>query len=447
MAITIQQDPTTPNVANSNLVYVVTSNLSSNAQFQYVLDIRDNSDTLIQRVKQQPNPSAKGVFDIGNIIPTQLGTDAVWNTDAAVTQSNVGQDFKITFGEEYGSSPSSSLTQSYNETSGSEYYFYFDGFQNESALKNFNWNSASKYDEEDTDGGTFTHQNGLTDFPATQSIRLEDYHTISFLNGNLLGEFSGSLDSGSAQDVYAVIMRQYDSTGTEISESVIYNNGNGGPRGNSIQPWSTVYQNQDESTRLIHFPAGPENWSDAGFPIDTDTSYYELTFNNQALSPTGVNEDGIWGQYRFVITDKNCGYNGVRFAWKNRYGVWDYYTFGLAESTTSTIERKQYKQSFVDFSTTTNSVNYNRERRGKTNYYNEVTKLRTAQTDYLNQTDADNIRELFFSTDVFVQQANGEWWPVIIETATVTEKVNPRTQKLYTYRVEYQFANGQRPRL
>jgi len=452
MSVTIRQEPTTPGIANSNLVFMATSNQSTEPQFQFVVDIKDENDNLIQRIKQQPNPSEKGVFDIGNLVTPQLGpADRIWDISSVTANTNSGKDFRVLFGEEYGTSTSSSVTlydgagsSGDPAVTSSYYYFNLDGFLNESQAINFNWNSGSKYDEEHTSSGSaFTHQNGLTDFSATQSIRLEDYHTISFLNGNTVGVENSVVDSSSAQDVYAVIIRQYDSTDTEISESVIYNLA--GPRSNQNDLWADVYTSQSQDTRLVHFPAGPENLEDAGFPISSSCTYYTLTFNAQSGEP-GVAEDSIWGEYKFNITTANCGYSGVRFAWKNRYGVWDYYNFALAESTTSTIERKEYQQSFVDYSTTSNSVTYDRERRGRNNYYNKVTKNRTAQTDYLNQTDADNIREMFFSTDVYLQRPNGEWWPVVITDASITEKTNPRTQKLYRYSVNYTFANGQRDR-
>ena len=445
MALIIQQDPTSPNLANSNLVFVATSNSSSAAQFQYVVDIKDSSDTLIQRVKQQPNPSAKGVFDFGNLIPTQLGpTDPVWDISAPTANANCGKDFKVLFGEEFGTSPSSSLTEVTPAESASAYYFLLDGFANESALINWNWNSGSKYDEESTDGSTtFTHQNGLTAFN-TSSVRLGDYHTISLLNGNLDGIASGSVDNTLAQDVYAMLVKQYDASGVIGTTSTIYNLA--GPRTANTELWDDVYLDQNETTRLIHFPVGPENLVDAGITLDSDLSYYVVSFHNQTLDP-GVNDNGIWGEYRFNIDTANCDYPGVRFAYKNQYGVWDYFNFSLAESRTSNIERQEYKQTFVDFSTTSNTVTYNRERRGRTNYYNDITKIRTANTDFLNQTDADNLREMFFSTDVYVQQSNGEWWPVVLLDTSITEKTNPRSQKLFRYTVSYSYANGQRPRL
>jgi len=64
----------------------------------------------------------------------------------------------------------------------------------------------------------------------------------------------------------------------------------------------------------------------------------------------------------------------------------------------------------------------------------------------LNQTDADNLRELFFSTNVYVQDGT-EFLPVVIENASVREKTNPRSQKLFTYTVNYRYANEERPRV
>ena len=451
MAITIQQQPTSPNMGDSNLVFTCTSTQVTQPQFQFVVDIKDASDTLIQRVKQQPNPSAKGVFDFGTLIPTQLGpTDRVWDTAIVSPNTASGLDFNIYFGEEYGTSVSSSVTlyNGINTTpnqspakSGSDYYFLLDGFANSEELVNWNWNSGSKYDREDaSDDSIFTYQNGLTPFD-TQSIRTEDYHTISFLNGNLDSEPKPDF----AQNVFVVTCRQYDSAGVEISSSIIYNETIYGPDP-TTKIWFQVYTSQSEDTRLVHFPAGPQNFSDAGLPISSSCAYYTLTFNQQGTDGFSF-DSGIWGQYRFDITEKNCGYDGVRFAWKNQYGVWDYYNFGLVETTNSTIEREEYEQTFVNFSTTTNSVTYDRSRRGRNNYYNKVTKRRTAQSDYLTQEDADNIRELFFSTDVYVQQLDGTYLPVIITNADVTEKTNPRTQKLFTYTVNYEYANGTRVRL
>ena len=450
MAITITQEPTSPNIANSNLVYTCTSTQVTQPQFQFVVDIKDESGTLIQRIKQQPNPSSKGVFDFGNIIPSQLGpTDTIWDTATVAANTACSNDFKVYFGEEYGTSVSSSVTL-YNgagspgapNVTGSLYYTMIDGVLSPNQLVNWNWNSSSFYDEEDAmDDVTFTHQFGLTLF-GTQSIRLGDYHTISILRGNLNGAANNNTF---AQDVFAAIYRQYDATGSLLSSDTIYDTTTG-LRTTSTQDWATVYNLQDETTRLTHWPAGPQNMDDAGITLDPNLAYYTVTLYAQGTD-RAVNENAVWGTYRFNITDANCGYTGVRFAYKNTYGVWDYFNFGLAESTQSNVSRQEYKQSFVNFSSTGTTVTYDKQRRGKNNYYNDVQKIRTANSDYLTQEDANNLRELFFSTDVYAQTAAGEYWPVVILNASITEKTNPRSQKLFRYTVEYQYANDQRPRL
>ena len=245
-------------------------------------------------------------------------------------------------------------------------------------------------------------------------------------------------------DVFAATFKQYDASGVIGSTDVIYNTTTG-LRTTDTEQWDTVYTEQSGSTRLNHWPVGPQNLVDAGITLDSDLAYYTVEFTAQATDRT-PNYDGVWGIYRFDVTTANCGYEGVRFAYKNQYGVWDYYNFALAESTNGEVTRENYEQTFLNYSNTDNNVAYDTERRGKNNYYNKINKRRTANSDYLTQTDADNLRELFYSTDVYAQQADGAYFPVIIGNATVTEKTNPRSQKLFRYTAEYQYANEIRSR-
>ena len=78
MALTIQQNPTTPNQANGDLLYVVTSNKTNSPQFQYVMEVSDGTTT--NTIKQQPNPYGKGVFNIGQIARDFVGVDNIWKT-------------------------------------------------------------------------------------------------------------------------------------------------------------------------------------------------------------------------------------------------------------------------------------------------------------------------------------------------------------------------------
>ena len=441
MAITVSPIPTSPNLANGNLIFRADSNQVSQPQFQYVVDIKNSANVLIQRIKQQPNPQAYGIFDFSRIITTELGdTDKVWKITSATANTNCGNDFKVYFGEEYGTSLSSSVTLYNGITTGvtgspaytgsNQYYFMLDGVSNPNEKVNWNWDSGSKVDYVNpTADPTASYQNGLTNF-TTQSVRSTDYHTISYLNGNMTGKANLST---SAQDVYIMQFKQYDVTGSLLSTSYIYNTA--GPRTSPSDIWTDVYTSQSEDTRLIHFPTGPANLS-----ISASTSYYVCSFHSQGLS--GGLGNTTWGSYTFNIVN-NCDYEGTRFAWKNEYGVWDYFNFTLAKDANTSISRKQYEQSFVNFAAA--NPTYDKSRRGELQYYNELKENYTAQSDWLTQEQADNLRELFYSTNVYVQDGT-DYLPVVITNSAIEQKKNIRTQKLFRYTVQYQFANDLTPR-
>jgi len=460
MAISITQQPTTPNLVNNNLVFEVTSSLYTNPQYQYVCDLKSNTGALIQRIKQQPNPSGYGVFDVGMILTSNVGpTDQVWTTPVPQTNTSSADQFTILFGEEYGTSVSSSVTI-YNgitnatggspARTGSQYYYMLGGTLDPNDKVNWNWNSGSKYSNQQINDLEFDYQRGLTDMPATQSVRRYDWATISFLNGNLNGAANSATN---AQDIFAMVVDQYNITGGLVIQNVYYNVStgadNGGPRSTQSQLWSQVYTSQSLNTRLVHFPVGPRN-IDEGAGLEADTAYYNVTFHEQFAGTSSYNPDGVYGSYRFDIVDANCGYDGARFAWKNKYGVWDYYTFPLAQTTIDNIERQTYKQTFVNFSTTATTVTYDKARRGNTQFINKITKNRTAETDWIDQETADAMLELFYSTDVYMQDQTpytGLFFPVVVTNATLTEKTNPRSQKLFKYTLEYQLANDTQNRL
>ena len=235
-------------------------------------------------------------------------------------------------------------------------------------------------------------------------------------------------------------------TGKQIQNNDFINtlSNGGGPRTNIGDEWTDAYTEQTNGTRLLHVGVGPQNLEDAGISIPATWAYYDIVLRAQddALQEDG---DTQWAAFRFEKDTANCGYPGKRFAWKNEFGVWDYFTFKLAESTNDQIERNSFEQSFVDYSSTTAVMPYDQQRRGRTQYYNKVTKQHTVESDYLTQEYADSLRELFYSTNVYVQEGT-TFEPVVITNANITEKTNPRTQKLFRYTANYEYANEVRPR-
>ena len=452
MAITIQQQPTSPNMSNNDLLWVLTSNQISQPQFQYVCDVYySGSATLIQRVKQEPNPSTKAVFNLGNILTAQMESDNVWKTDVFATSSNCNKSFVVRFGEEYGANVSASVIL-YNgidntpnqapAKTGSEQYIITDGLVDYPNTSGFNFDSGSYYFEELVDDIPFTHSFALSTAPKTQSLREGDYATISFYNGNADGE----ADSTQAQDIFSMQVSQFDINGVSgtnqfITSSIL----RGTPASGIIWSNPTVVDSQTNKTTLVHLPVGYQNLTDNGVVWDSDVAYYTIVVHPQATDGF-TNELGIWDSLRYNIVDPNCNYDGVRFAWKNIFGVWDYYTFTLQSNANNDVSRNGFEQNFVPYSTTSNSATYDLARRGSKQFTNVITRNQNANSNWLTQAEADWLRELFFTTNVYIQDGT-DFQPVVITDSSLVEKTNPRTQKVFQYQINFQLANQKRNRL
>jgi len=474
MAVTIQQYASDLTMANSDLIWVVTSNSSSRSQYQFICDLKDGCGNTITTIKQQPNPSNKGVFDLGRIVRQYLdydfnhfnsGVDSLFEVN-----QNTAKFFKVAFGEEYGTSPTSSIsvfngitnatTGSPAQTGSVKQYYFINGVLDPN-YGSFSWDTGSYYSPEPTPTDVpFTKNVCMTDAPREQSARNTDFLTISALNGNFDGE-----STTSAQDIYGLTIDVYNASNTKIASASAYNVsvGNfptyGGPRTSNLQNWTNVYQLspctssvsaniQTSGSLLITMGVGPANIVNDGQIdlLNINWSYYDVTLRTQ-----GINEDdeiylgASWDSFRIYKTTGNCDYNGVRFAWINDYGVWDYYTFGLADAKNTILDRGIFKQTFVDYGTKTNSVPYNIKRRGNNAYYTNINELFTANSDWLTQEEADWMEQLFYSPNVYIQEGFN-MVPVIITSNNFTSRTNPRTQKNFQYAINFTLANNKRAR-
>lgn len=396
MAVSFTQIPTSPNGSQSTIVYGVQGITTGPGVFQakYVCDIRDNTtNELLVRLKQPANNSGYGVFEISDILHDYMEYDEVWkSTSIQKSVSNV-KDFKIEFGEEYAGSASGNPTV-YPAQIVDTLTIYpavtdpIDGF---------NWEASLYYP-------TF-----LSSHPFGMFMRKEDYGTVSKLN--LTGADVAS---------YTIIVFDKDSN---VLATKSFSN-----------PYPSATANADE--KLIHLPIGPANFK-----------------NDPVLN---ILQGDEWDYY-FIITTPQRGSqivlrlypcsedNGTRFAFINRQGVWDYWTASLTRTETENYSQDTYEQTFVDFSTEDGLIPYNSARRGTTVYNKKIDTQLTAQTDWLDKERADYLVELFQSPSVYVQY-NDTFVPVIITNSSIQKKTNPRGQKLFSYKIEYKYANQRKAR-
>lgn len=463
MAITIYQYPNQVNQANSDLIWVVSSSFTTSSQYQYICTLKDGCGNDLTTIKQQPNPSGKGVFDLGRLAIQYLGfttTQSMWNAgenSIYYKPLESGKYFKVAFGEQYATS-STGIPRVYNgivnnvtgspAQSGSiPYYFWLNGTVDPNSGY-WNWNTSSYYVPKTTPSSTTFKENiCLTEAPRTQSCQITDYMTLWFLNGNISGS------STTAQDVYGVELTVYDDTNTVVYNTIEYNIGgsdlnSGGPRNNINQLWSAVSSVNPCTTTasLLSIGIGPENLTlRGGFDFRTDSwTYYTIKLLGQEAAAT-PNTNGVWDEFTIYKQEINCGYEGVRFVFWNNVGAWDYFNFTLENSKTTTMDRSTYKQSFVDYSTPTTSVPYNKQRRGQTTYNIDLEEIYTSNSDWLTQEQSDWLEQLFYSPNVYIQDGI-EMVPVVIDNVSVTSRTNPRSQKMFNYTITYRLANSKRSR-
>jgi hypothetical protein len=314
----------------------------------------------------------------------------------------------------------------------------------------WNWNTSSYYKPKTTpSSATFSENICLTEAPRTQYCQNTDYMTLWFLNGNISGSTTV------AQDVYAVEIDIYDSGNNLLHQEFQYNVSttpgtlnSGGPRTNSSQLWSAVSTvNPCTATAsLLSVGVGPQNITNTtNFDMaSSNWSYYTVKLLGQQAAST-PNDNGIWDQFTIYKQEPVCGYEGTRFVFWNNVGAWDYFNFTLANTKTTTMDRSTYKQSFVDYSTPTTTVTYDRQRRGQTTFNIDLDEIYTVNSDWLDQEQSDWLEQLFYSPNVYIQDST-QMIPVVIDNVDVTSRTNPKSQKMFNYQVTYRLANSKRSR-
>jgi hypothetical protein len=468
MSILITQIPGQLNLASSDMLWEVTSSFTGSAQYQYISVLRDGTNTTLTTIKQQPNPSGYGVFNLGRIVPQYLNYDTE-QFDMGVDglfykNQNTAKFFKVAFGEEYGTSVSSSVsvyngivnnvTGSPAQTGSIAYYYLINGILDPNS-GDWNWNTSSFYSPQTTpSSASFTRNVALTDAPRSQSARPTDYLTIASINASLNGSTTV------AQDIYAIDLNVYYTGALAYTESFFNESPNnsvyyGGPRTSKAQLWSAVATVQTGSNNsgsqtsgsfLLHLGIGPQNITNNGnFDFSTQNwDYYDITLRPQRSANT-INTSASWDKFTITKQEPNCGYNGVRFAWINDYGVWDYYNFPLQSTKITNMERNAFRANFVPYNTTRTTAAYNIKRRGESYYDINLNEIFTANSDFLSQEEADWLQGLFYSPNVYIQEGS-TMLPIIILDNNFVAKTNPRTQKNFQYQVTFALANSKRSR-
>ncbi len=171
-----------------------------------------------------------------------------------------------------------------------------------------------------------------------------------------------------------------------------------------------------------------------------------LTYN----SGTGVDNIQLFANWNngsarrakfATIYTQGCGrFDPMRLAYINKFGAFDFFNFDLVSKTTFDVERKGYERNYSGSIYEANGVvvkNINPV------YYTKETQKWKIISDYLNDAQAETLRELYSSPLVYMNLVNDNYinfsWIPVKPTATSYEVKKTAIDKVFNIELDLEF--------
>ena len=354
MSMIIEQQPAFKQMpVGTDWIFTVSStNVSGNYKFKFIVDLQISKGTSTVntiRLKFSPNAVGVGIINVSDILSDYVNFDLLAFESATFTSkfkgtaasstnripihlidavsliSDSNNNVNFAFGEEYSTTPTGAPTIYPAETTTNSWQNYNGvSYNNEQTFISGNyginpadWNNKNYV----LDGTTGT---ALTNAPIlSQYIGDNEYATLSHLNG-----WTGA----AVCEAQRVQIKIYDISNALLSTQVLaYVAGNGAYDGSG----DTVFGGSRKNLQYIG--VGPANIKgNTSFSMPTNWSYYNVSF----INASGTDKSKT---YKYIRRDEDCkGFEKIRLAWINKFGVYDYYTFTKKSINNTKIARNIY---------------------------------------------------------------------------------------------------------
>lgn len=445
MALIINQSPTSSvNASNSDILYVVTSISASNISYQYVCDVLDENDERVVRIKQRPNPSGVGVFNLGRIIHKNIYGDAgEYNVDMFKGATNNIGVYKIKFGEEWATSlvgasklynGEGALGDPIVSASLGE-YTYFTGITLNRNSSTSSFLEPLPYFQSSSTAGDVNV--ALTSIPRQKiPIREGDYHTVAFFNGPIDETLS------EVNDIYRVEFNYYDGVdggGSLISSESFTNT--------SFTDGGTDAPRASTGTALPTAPFFGAKYFNRVTYVQVGANYLTIPANTLSYTADIQNLAGdYYDKFTFNLSqEEGCPYPFYRLMWINEFGNYDYFNFEGRNQYNNSRTDTQYGRGFINYSIQSEGTNpYNIENRGIKNSFTEQKQRVKVTTKFLTLDWANYLEGLFVSSDVWLIEGD-RILPIALISADYKKFNDPRSEKQRSYTIEFEYANPKRP--
>lgn len=378
MALTILQTPASASLAQSPIVFSVSSSTdTTNTGFQYVADLYywdgalSASGSSDYTLLKYANTSGVGIFDVSRIVNSTL-------TDLAQTNGSNVKFFKCDFYTQW-QVGTTYITGSHLS---SGVYSALDGY------------------------GIFQESIG-------QSIQNKTPHWPIMTSGPVTQSF---FDTNKGEGSVYI-----GNLGTSIPTKIIYS----GSNGNGQYILGTT--SNTTSTQIDQFPMFP---SETAFPLST-TNLTDYTV--QAYS--GNNALGTPIRFEYACQQK---YPNVRIKWKNRFGQFDWFNFYMVSQTSFNTDRKLYQPQIGSWQSST--LSYNSYDSQNLTYVTNATQQLFVNTFWIEEDYNDIIKELLSSDEAYwvYDEEAGDLRPITINTNSIVFKTGVVDKTIqYSFTFDY----------
>jgi hypothetical protein len=181
--------------------------------------------------------------------------------------------------------------------------------------------------------------------------------------------------------------------------------------------------------------------------VDRRITYIKITPSTYGSNVNNIQlfvnwNNGSARRYKFAtLYTQSCGrYDPMRLAYLNKYGVYDFFNFDLVSKTTFDVEKKGYERNYSGSIYESDGI---RVKNINPIYYTKETQKWKIISDYLTDSQAEILRELYSSPLVYMNLVNDNYispsWIPAKPTATSYEVKKTAIDKVFNIELELEF--------
>ena len=227
--------------------------------------------------------------------------------------------------------------------------------------------------------------NLATNMPERSAARMTDVGVTAFYQNLTIYHGNVSIDK--------IDFQFYDKDDVNLGDvglSAQITNG-----GNSSQVGGVEYDSNKLFLYAGVYPGNLRQWT----TIPAGTTYYSY----RAKTGSSTNKSRKY----WIDIIEECDRPFTRLTWLNKFGSWDYYNFTTKSVKTTTSEKKYFNAANGDWSG--DRFTHTHYRGGKTAYNVNSMEKTTLHTDYLSESDAQWLESVITSPEVYIINEGNDW--------------------------------------